>query len=85
MSHRKLTKQKVAAMRDIIERRPVFSRGIAVRLREIERDFPHYLEITPSTNAGGARPFFCARLTAAGLAAITPRKLARRIAAEVHA
>ena len=78
MSHRKLTKQRVAAMRDIIDRTPIFSRGIAVRLREVERDFPEYIEITPATNGAGARPFFCARLTAAGLDAITPRKLVRR-------
>lgn len=88
MSHRKLTKEQIAAMREVKDGADIFNRAIAVRLREVQRNHPNYLTIVPAVmgTQNGARPYFGAILTARGVDAITTRKTTRRTAAiEVRA
>ncbi len=82
MSHRKLTKEQIAAMREVRTGADIFNRTIAVRLREVQRNFPTYITITSPVNTQrtqhGARPYFGAILTARGVDAVTTRKTMRR-------
>lgn len=83
-----LTKEQIKAMQAIIDGADVFNRTIAVRLREVERNRPELIKITKAhggTNAHGARPYFGAILTAAGVVAVTPRKQLRASAARIAA
>lgn len=79
MPHRKLTKEKIAAMRAVKDGADVFNRALAVRLREIQRDYPEYITIVRAIggDCNGARPYFGAILSRRGIAAITPRKISR--------
>ena len=76
-----LTKEQIKACRAVIDGADVYCRAIAVRLREVERDFPGYICITRARHApkDGARqqPYFGAILTPLGRKAVTPRKLYR--------
>lgn len=84
MSHRKLTKEQIAAMREVKDGADIFNRALAVRLREVQHNHPNYITIVRpvgGANSHGARPYFGAILTQRGLDAITPRKLARRMVA----
>lgn len=80
MTMRRLTKEQKAAMHEADGGADIYSRHIAQRLREVQRDFPGFIVITPAAmpQAGLCRPYFGAYLTQAGAEAITPKKLLRR-------
>lgn len=75
-----LTKEQIKAMRAVEDGADVYNRTIAVRLQEVKRNHPQFITIVKAVNPmqGPARPYFGAILTAAGIEAITPRKLRAR-------
>lgn len=79
MKSRKLTKEQIASLREIAGGADIYSRALAVRLREIQQNHPTYLTITPAAmpQEGRHRPAIGAILSRAGAEAITPKKIQR--------
>lgn len=69
----RLTPEQVTAMLQVAYGGDVYNRETAERLREVERNFPHYINIGVARFAprDGAKkqPYFGAILTASGLKA----------------
>lgn len=86
MAHRKLTEGCTVSMRKAARSRIIRKTTDASNLRAVAEHFPEFIEIknpTPTERAQGV--LMTATLTSRGLAYITPRKIARKIAIEVRA
>jgi hypothetical protein len=82
MPHRRLTEGCLSALRSVAAEPDgidIYNHTVAANLRVVEKFFPEFIQITPPPYCHhvGARPLFGARVTARGLAFITPRKMMR--------